>query len=53
MLKCSVEYDECKGIECTNSPMLPTEDVDNTQSLNESVSQMVKCAFLCAFCLYV
>ena len=30
-LGCSVACGECKGISCTNSPMLPTEEFDDTQ----------------------
>ena len=29
-LDCSVACGECKGISCTNSPMLPTEEFDDT-----------------------
>ena len=30
-LECSVACGECKGISCTTSPMMPTEDVDDTR----------------------
>ena len=29
-LECSVACGECKGVSCMNSPILPTDDVDDT-----------------------
>ena len=44
-LECSVACGECRGISCTNSPILPTEDGVDTHWTSR-VSEMVKCAFL-------